>query len=64
MFVLHSQMIPFQQMEKWARRYGGSVQFLMVCVEGARVALEFGRMFDLQSTVNCHIPSREYMPVG
>ena len=51
-------------MEKWARRYGGSVQFLMVCVDGARVAIEFGRMFDLQSTVNCHIPSREYMPVG
>mmetsp|Transcript_23822 Transcript_23822/g.49856 ORF Transcript_23822/g.49856 Transcript_23822/m.49856 type:complete len:235 (+) Transcript_23822:308-1012(+) len=52
-------------MEKWARRYGRSqVQFLMVCVESAGVALQFGRMFDLQGVVNSFIPSRGYMPVG
>lgn len=52
-------------MEYWARRYERSkVQFLMVCVDGARVAVEFGRMFDLKSVVNSHIPSRGYMPVG
>mmetsp|Transcript_28558 Transcript_28558/g.42629 ORF Transcript_28558/g.42629 Transcript_28558/m.42629 type:complete len:248 (+) Transcript_28558:162-905(+) len=51
-------------MEKWARRYGSRVQFLMVCVDGARVAIEFGRMFDLKAVVNCYIPSRGYMPVG
>ncbi|KAL7456994.1 hypothetical protein ACHAWC_008463 [Mediolabrus comicus] len=36
----------------------------MVCVDGARVAVEFGRMFDLKSVVNSYIPSRGYMPVG
>jgi len=36
----------------------------MVCVDGARVAIEFGRMFDLKAVVNCYIPSRGYMPVG
>jgi hypothetical protein len=36
----------------------------MVCVDGARLAVEFGRMFDLKSVVNCYIPSRGYMPVG
>lgn len=52
-------------MEKWARMYGRSqVQFLMVCVESARVAIGFGGMFDLKGVVNSFIPSRGYMPVG
>jgi len=40
------------------------VQFLMVCVDSAGVAVQFGRMFDLSGVVNCYIPSRGYMPVG
>jgi hypothetical protein len=48
----------------YPRRYGSRVQFLMVCVDGARVAIEFGRMFDLKDVVNSYIPSRGYMPVG
>lgn len=51
-------------MEKWARMYGSQAQFLMVCVESAGVAVNFGRMFDLKSVVNSYIPSRGYMPVG
>ena len=36
----------------------------MVCVDNARVAIEFARMFDLKQTVNGWIPSRGYMPRG
>ncbi|KAL7522611.1 hypothetical protein ACHAWX_007305 [Stephanocyclus meneghinianus] len=51
-------------MGKWAKRYGSQVQFLMVCVESAGVAIRFGKMFDLSGVVNTIIPSRGYMPVG
>eukprot|EP00804_Cyclotella_cryptica_P011840 CCRYP_015350-RA/>CCRYP_015350-RA protein AED:0.06 eAED:0.06 QI:281/1/1/1/1/0.66/3/559/255 len=51
-------------MGKWAKRYGSQVQFLMVCVDSAGVAIRFGKMFDLSGVVNTIIPSRGYMPVG
>jgi len=51
-------------MEVWASRYGKQVQFLMVCVDAAGVAIQFGKMFGLKNAVNCWIPSRGYMPVG
>ena len=60
---LNCKMLTLQRIST-SRRYGARVQFLMVCVDGARVALEFGRMFDLKAVVNCYIPSRGYMPVG
>ena len=50
-------------MEKWARKYPGA-QFLCVCVDMVGVAQQFGRMFDFEAVVNCHIPSREYFPKG
>ena len=50
-------------MERWARQYPGAT-FLCVCVDKLGVALQFGRVFDLQEVVNCHIPSREYLPRG
>jgi hemerythrin len=52
-------------MGRWASLYDASeIQFLMVCVDRAGVAVQFGRMFDLRGVVNCFIPSRGYMPVG
>jgi hypothetical protein len=51
-------------MEVWASRYGKQVQFLMVCVDAAGVAIQFGKMFGLKNVINCWIPSRGYMPVG
>jgi hypothetical protein len=51
-------------MEVWASRYGNQAQFLMVCVDAAGVAIQFGKMFQLTNVVNCWIPSRGYMPVG
>ena len=50
-------------MERWARQYPGAT-FLCVCVDKLGVAQQFGRMFDLRAAVNCHIPSREYLPRG
>jgi hypothetical protein len=50
-------------MEHWARSLP-TVQFLCVCVDALGVALQFERMFQFQSVVNAHIPSRGYMPVG
>ena len=60
--ALTYRMLELEQ--SYPRRYGTRVQFLMVCVDGVRVAKEFGRMFDLKAVVNCYIPSRGYMPVG
>ena len=50
-------------MEKWANEYP-SVRFLTVCVDSIGVAQQFAWMFGLNKVVNCHIPSREYLPVG
>ena len=50
-------------MERWARQYPGAT-FLCVCVDSLGVAQQFGRMFDLRAAVNCHVPSREYLPRG
>ena len=50
-------------MEKWARQ-NPNVQFLCVCVESARVAQMFHRMFNFQNAMNAYIPGRHYMPVG
>lgn len=50
-------------MERWARQYPGAT-FLCVCVDKLGVAQQFGRMFYLRAAVNCHIPSREYLPRG
>ena len=58
---------PSGQMAEWAASYDSThVQFLMVCVDSAGVALQFDRMFGLSNAgvVNAYIPSREYMPVG
>mmetsp|Transcript_10422 Transcript_10422/g.14631 ORF Transcript_10422/g.14631 Transcript_10422/m.14631 type:complete len:256 (-) Transcript_10422:451-1218(-) len=53
-------------MEKWASHtYSkGDVQFLTVCVDSLGVAKQFANMFRFANVVNCHIPSRGYMPVG
>ena len=51
-------------MERWARQHPGAATFLCVCVDKVGVAQQFGRMFDLRAAVNCHIPSREYLPRG
>ena len=54
-------------MAEWAASYDLSqVQFITVCVDSAGVALQFDRWFGLANAgvVNCHIPSRGYMPVG
>lgn len=42
------------------------VQFLMVCVDSAGVAIQFDKMFGLEKigVINGYIPSRAYMPVG
>jgi hypothetical protein len=50
-------------MEKWANEYD-NVQFLTVCVDSLGVARQFQRMFVFANVVNCHIPARDYMPVG
>jgi len=50
-------------MERWARQYPGAT-FLCVCVDNVGVAHQFGQMFDMRAAVNCHIPSREYLPRG
>lgn len=50
-------------MERWARQHPGAT-FLCVCVDEVGVARQFGRMFDLRAAVNCHVPSREYLPRG
>ena len=50
-------------MEKWAGLYK-NIQFLTVCVDALGVAKDFGKMFGLNKAVNCHIPSRGYLPVG
>ena len=50
-------------MERWARQYPYAT-FLCVCVDKLGVAQQFGRMFGLRAAVNCHIPSREYLPRG
>lgn len=55
------------QMAEWAASYDLSqVQFITVCVDSAGVALQFDRWFGLTNAgvINCHIPSRGYMPVG
>ena len=54
-------------MAEWAASYDLSqVQFITVCVDSAGVALQFDRWFGLTNAgvINCHIPSRGYMPVG
>ena len=50
-------------MEEWAGLYE-NVRFLTVCVDAIGVAKQFGMMFGLSKAINCHIPSREYFPVG
>lgn len=50
-------------MERWARGpFGSHVSFVCVCVDAQEVALSFGKMFQLQAVVNCHIPSRDFFP--
>lgn len=50
-------------MEKWANEYH-NVRFLAACVDQLGVAQQFARMFQFHKVVHCHIPSREYFPVG
>jgi len=50
-------------MELWGSEFS-EVQFFSVCVDTLGVAKQFDQMFGFKGAVNCHIPSREYFPVG